>query len=170
MTTLNIFTDGGSRGNPGPSACAFVVKNNVGRILYQEGKFLGKTTNNEAEYQGIILALEWLIKNKKKVYFYCCSGFISGPNQMLKKSQQEININFFLDSKLLVNQLNGLFKIKNSRLRELILKIKMNELKTGAKIFYSLISREENKEADKLVNKILDDYNMKTKLINNKIC
>lgn len=166
MIILDIFTDGGARGNPGPAACAFVVKDTSGKIIHKEGKFLGRMTNNEAEYQGVILALKWLIKNKEKLFTYSHSEFISGVKtgegrrenrtKPTECFQENLRVVFFLDSKLIVNQLNGFFKIKNPRLRELIFKIKILEKESGQKIFYSLIPRQKNKEVDKLVNQTLN--------------
>ncbi|KKQ24896.1 MAG: ribonuclease HI, ribonuclease HI, partial [Microgenomates group bacterium GW2011_GWC1_37_12b] len=89
---IKIFTDGGSRGNPGPAASAFVVFEN-NKILTKEGKFLGNATNNIAEYSALLLAVEWLNKNKLTE-----------------------NIKFFLDSELIVKQLNKTYKIKNKNL------------------------------------------------------
>lgn len=60
---INVYTDGGSRGNPGVSGYGLAIYEGK-KILYQEGKFLGIKTNNEAEYSGIIAALEWIKKNK----------------------------------------------------------------------------------------------------------
>lgn len=135
VTFLNVFCDGGSRSNPGPAACAFVVKDNDGKIIYQETRFLNISTNNVAEYQGVILALKWLAKNIFK----------------------STVINIFLDSKLIVNQLNGRFKIKNPLLRELILEIKILETNLNhSQISYYLIKREQNTTADLLVNQTLD--------------
>lgn len=136
--TLQIFCDGGSRGNPGPAAYAFIVKDTWGKIIYREGNFLGVVTNNEAEYYGVLKAWEWLVKNSDK--------------------RSDFTVNFFLDSRLIVNQLNGLFKIKKSRLRELILKIKILEVEFKEKVFYNLIPREKNNLADKIVNYVLDNH------------
>ena len=61
--TLTVFCDGGARGNPGPAAAAFVIKDPQGKILGQAGCFLGKATNNVAEYQGVIEALKWIKDN-----------------------------------------------------------------------------------------------------------
>ncbi len=133
---LFIYCDGGARGNPGPAAGAFVAKNQEEKILHQTGKYLGEKTNNEAEYNGVILALDWLISQKGKL-----NGF---------------ELTFYLDSKLVVNQLNGYFKIKNSRLRELIARIKILEPQVKANIFYKFIPREQNQLADQLVNLALD--------------
>lgn len=126
--SLKINCDGGARGNPGPAAAAFVV---TGNLQYKCGKYLGVATNNVAEYQAVILALEWLVKNPGRA-------------------------DFFLDSNLVVNQLNGLFKVKNADLRELLLKVRELEGKITLPITYSYVPREQNSEADLLVNETLD--------------
>lgn len=127
---LKIFTDGGSRGNPGPAACAYVVYNKAGVLQDKCGKYLGITTNNEAEYQGVIFALESLVTRTQNL------------------------VTFYLDSLLVVQQLNGRWKIKEPRLRELILKVK--ELEGQMTIRYAYVPREQNAEADLLVNETLD--------------
>lgn len=124
---LKVFTDGGSRSNPGPAACAYVVFDGAGNLQKKCGKYLGIATNNEAEYQGIIEALT---------------------------AVEDINISFFLDSLLVVQQLNGLWKVKEPRLRALLLKVR--ELEAGRGITYSHIPREKNWQADLLVNETLD--------------
>ena len=91
---ITIFTDGGSRGNPGPSAGACVVKDSAGKVRLMCGKYLGKTNNNIAEYQGVVLAFEEILK-------------LPG----IKFSDS--NLKFNLDSMLVVNQLNGKFKVKD---------------------------------------------------------
>lgn len=132
---LNIFTDGGSRGNPGPSALGVVIKNGEGKTIQKLNKFLGKKTNNQAEYLAVLEAFEWLIVNQ---------------------DLSSLKINFFIDSKLVVNQLSGFYKIKNKDLKDLIIKIKLLENKISGKVFYHFIPREKNKEADFLVNQTLD--------------
>ncbi len=132
-----VFTDGGARGNPGPAAAAFIVKDNQGKILAKVAKFIGRTTNNVAEYAAVIEALKWILKNV----------------QMFKYSN--VKINFFLDSNLVVNQLNGFFKIKDNKLRDLIIKVRQLERETGGNILYYFIPREKNKDADFLVGQKL---------------
>lgn len=132
---LNIFCDGGARGNPGPAAIGFVIKDETGKTLRRGGKFIGQTTNNVAEYQAVIEALKWVSSNLKS---------------------QRSKINFFLDSRLVVNQLNGLFKIKNTKLRELVVKVRELEQAVGGNVAYRFIEREKNQEADRLVNETLD--------------
>jgi len=62
---LYCFSDGGARGNPGPSAIGFLIKDDKGKVLVEQGGYIGKATNNVAEYSGLIQSLKWMIKNKK---------------------------------------------------------------------------------------------------------
>jgi len=140
MNNLNIFTDGGARGNPGPAAVGVIVKNQQGERLASFGQFIGRATNNVAEYQGVMAALEWLITYQNEI----------------SNCQQ---INFYLDSTLVVNQLSGRFKIKDLKLKNLIIKIKDLEKKISQEIFYKFIPRTENYQADFLVNQALDQKN-----------
>lgn len=132
-----IFTDGGARGNPGPAAVGFLVKNEKREKIYQEGKYIGRATNNVAEYRAVLAALEWLAENKQKL-------------------GTDLNLTFFLDSNLVVNQLNGLFKIKNTNLRNLIIQVRQLEKGLAQRIIYRHVMRKKNREADKLVNQALD--------------
>ena len=129
-----VYCDGGSRGNPGNAACAFVVFNLKDVMVVQEGKYLGKTTNNVAEYNAVISALIWL-----------------GEQNSL-----DLPINFYLDSQLVVSQLTGKFKVKSQDLLPLVVRIKNLEKKLHGKINYFHITRNFNKKADLLVNEILD--------------
>lgn len=139
---LIIFTDGGSRGNPGQAACAFVVyKNNL--IIYKIAKTIGVTTNNVAEYFGVIEALNWLATYKPIV-----------------DNNEVDSVVFKLDSLLVVNQLMGKFKIKNKDLINLVFKIKALEQKIPAKIIYLHVSRSANITADNLLNLALDKLSL----------
>jgi len=134
MIPLIIHTDGGARGNPGPAAIGVVIEHD-GKKITEFGKTIGETTNNVAEYTAVIEALGW-IKS------HC---------------QKETNqIHFYLDSTLVVNQLNGLFKVKDARLRDLLSKARIVEQEIGGVIMYFAIPREQNKRADMLVNYALD--------------
>src|SRR3990172_2608879 len=95
---LTIHTDGGSRGNTGPAASGFVVELD-GKEIYKGSKFLGKQTNNVAEDSAVILALEWIVKNK---ILLDVQGTI-----------QSGLITFLLDSELVVKQIKGLYKVKD---------------------------------------------------------
>lgn len=143
---LTIFTDGGARGNPGPAAVGVVIKDETGQILASISRTIGETTNNVAEYRGVMAALEWL-RNKP---------ITQSTNNPINQSSNQLIIQFFSDSKLVVNQLNGLFKIKENHLRELLLKVRQLEQEVGGNIYYNLVPREKNWEADRLVNKALD--------------
>ena len=136
---LNIFTDGGARGNPGPAAVGVVIKNQNGEEIKAFGKFIGRATNNVAEYQGVITALEWLSENLQ-----------------IFESPDSCQINFYLDSNLVVNQLNGFYKIKDLKLKKLIIEVKNLERKIKVKIFYKFIPRAKNYQADSLVNQTLN--------------
>lgn len=134
---LYVFTDGGAKRNPGPAAAAFIVKSNRGRILTQNAKFIGRTTNNVAEYTAVIEALKWIKADK-------------GLSQV-----SIADYKFFLDSKLVVGQLNGIFKIKNKNLRNLIVEVRKLEQEIGGNVSYHFIPREKNRQADFLVQEIL---------------
>ena len=129
-----IHTDGGARGNPGPAAVGVVIQKN-GKLLHRFGRTIGETTNNVAEYRGVIEALVYM-------------------RSILKKNDFELI--FILDSMLIVNQLNGIFKIKEPRLRELSFEVKLLEQEVGGVIRYTTVPREQNRDADFLVNQALD--------------
>lgn len=128
-----IYSDGGSRGNPGPSASAYVIIDNSENIISEGGVYLGITTNNQAEYQAVRLALKGAIELGLKV------------------------IDFRLDSALVVNQLNGIYKIKNRDLWPIHEDIKALLIHFD-KISFSHVRREFNQIADALVNKVLDEH------------
>ncbi|MCX7880891.1 MAG: ribonuclease HI family protein [Patescibacteria group bacterium] len=133
MTTLKIYTDGGSKGNPGPATIGVVFFIKSKKIL-QHHQPIGVATNNDAEYQALIFALEKLKEIKNQ---YAIDKII-----------------FHSDSQLLINQVNGFYKIKNGKIKEYILKIKILEQEINLPIVYKQIPREKNKEADKMVNQI----------------
>jgi ribonuclease HI len=142
--TVNIYSDGGSRGNPGPAASAYVAKTGNGEVLSEEGLYLGEATNNVAEYEAILLAWQWL-----------------RHQQQIKKAQ------FFIDSQLAVRQLTGVYKIKNTALKKIIRKIKRLESLVDFAVKYQHLSREKNTEADALVNQVLDKNTKEKKADNN---
>jgi len=126
-----LFTDGGSRGNPGPSA--------IGAVLYDEDKeidsvaeYIGEGTNNQAEYQALI----------------------AGLNLALKRNIKELDC--YLDSELVVKQLNREYKVKDKELAKIFVKI-WNLSLQFKKITFTHVRREKNKRADELVNQALDE-------------
>jgi len=129
---LRIFIDGGSRGNPGHGACAAVFFGADGAILREEGKYLGRCTNNFAEYSGLRLAL-------------AAAGRLGA---------EELEI--FSDSELLVRQYGGEYRVKDETLAALLAEIR-SAAAGFKKIMVSHVPREKNKDADRLVNRILDD-------------
>jgi len=133
---LIIYTDGGSRGNPGPSAVGVVMKDKTGKNVKTYSEYLGDNmTNNQAEYSGVILAM-----TKAKL-------------MGAKGSELE----FYLDSELVVNQLSQKFKIKDVKLGSLFVKI-WNMTTDFKKVTYQHVPREKNTEADALVNEALDSH------------
>jgi len=130
-----VYTDGGARGNPGPAAIGVYIVDSEGKEILRKSKQIGKATNNIAEYRAVIEALKWIKENFPPT---------------LKINDD--NFQFYLDSSLVVNQLNGIFKVKQKHLRELLLQIRGLEQEIGGKILYNFIPREKNKTADFLVN------------------
>jgi ribonuclease HI len=128
---LIVYTDGGSRGNPGPSASGFVIFDKEERPLFEGGKYLGITTNNQAEYQAVRLALQKALEMGGR------------------------RLSFRLDSQLVVNQLNGIYQIRNRDLWPIHANIK-DLVKKFEKVTFTHVRREFNKDADGMVNKILD--------------
>ncbi len=142
---INIYTDGGSRGNPGPSAIGVVIIQE-GQTFKKYGEFIGEATNNQAEYQALIFALE-----KAKLLFG-------------KKKAKELEISVFMDSELIIKQMNHEYKIKEKDLQLLFLKV-WNAMLDFKQVSFKHIRREENKEADKLVNEALDNENKEQVLL-----
>ena len=136
MLNLTIHTDGGSRGNPGPAACGVTITGDDGKTYYAQGKYLGVTTNNEAEYEAFLDSVLWL------------SEFV--------KANEVASLTWTLDSKLVVEQLNRKWKIKEPRLQ---LKAQNCwKLLSTIGVSYSIkhVLRHLNADADALVNQALD--------------
>jgi ribonuclease HI len=131
---LKIYSDGGSRGNPGPSAFAVVVCRD-GEIIYSHSKFIGTGTNNSAEYRGLIYAI--------------------GRAVDLKGEDAE----FFMDSKLVINQMNGIYKVRSADLMPLYRDAKaLESLITNVKFTHVGRSDPMISAADALLNKKLDEH------------
>ena len=138
MEKIIIYTDGGARGNPGPGGVGVVIADNKGKVLKEYGEYLGENiTNNEAEYQAVISGLK-----KAKALF---------GKSRLKTTEVEIRA----DSELLVKQMNGEYKITEPRMQQLFMEV-WNLKIEFAKVNFISIKREQNKEADRLVNEALD--------------
>jgi len=138
MKKIIIYTDGGSRGNPGSAAAGFLFCNEREQIIKKYSEYLGDNlTNNEAEYCAVIYALK-----KFKALFG-------------KKLAQNTEIEIKSDSELLVRQLRGEYKILEPKIQPLFLDV-WNLKFDFKKLKFKLISRNKNIEADKLVNEMLD--------------
>lgn len=126
------YTDGGARGNPGPAAIGVVVKNaSTGENISGFGRYIGETTNNQAEYQALVAALEEAIKH--------------GATE----------VQCFLDSELIVKQMNREYRVRDINLQPHFLKIW--NMATGLKkCTFTHVPRAKNKEADSYVNQALD--------------
>ena len=128
---LSVFTDGGARGNPGPAAVGVVIKDDKGKLIHQFGRTIGETTNNVAEYQAVISALEWI-----------------------KTQAKPETVSFYSDSTLIVHQIKGEWKIKEAHLKQLVDQV--HRLEDNLTTSYTVIPREKNFNADALVNRALD--------------
>lgn len=126
-----IHTDGGSRGNPGPAAAAYILSEPGGKTIESKGFLLGKTTNNVAEYAGLLRALN------------------------AAKQRQAKTICAYTDSELMARQINGQYRVKSPNLRELYADC-MQLLNSFDKWKVAHISRDKNSRADKLANRALD--------------
>lgn len=126
-----VNTDGASKGNPGPSSYGYIIKNRDGAIVHQEGKLIGEATNNIAEYTAVIKALEYI------------------QERFSKKAPHKVEV--VADSKLVVEQLSGRYKIKSPNLIPLFDQIKRLEIEVGT-VFYRSVPRAENFIADRLAN------------------
>ena len=127
-----IYSDGGSRGNPGPSAAGYVIMDLNQEVIDQGGEYLGITTNNQAEYQGVRIGLEKALSLGIK------------------------RVDFRIDSMLVVNQMNGIYKIKNRELWPINERIR-GLMTQFDKVTFSHVRREFNQLADGMVNRTLDE-------------
>lgn len=129
---VTLYADGGSRGNPGPSACGYVLLGNDGEVLVDKGVYLGITTNNQAEYQGLKAGL------------------------LEAKAMGARQVNVRLDSLLVVNQMKGIFKVKNRDLWPIHESVKQL-VEQFERVTFNHVPRELNKLADAAVNRVLDE-------------
>ena len=147
MKKIIIYTDGGSRGNPGPAAIGIVFCNEKGQSIKEYSEYLGERfTNNEAEYKAVIFALK-----KFKALF---------GKKLAKNSEIQIRS----DSELLVKQLNSQYKILDSKIQLLFLEV-WNLKFDFKRVKFKSISRDKNKEADRLANEALDAQGSAQKLL-----
>jgi ribonuclease HI len=136
MNKLKIYTDGGSRGNPGPAGIGVYVIDQQQQVVFSQALFIGRATNNESEYKAFLASLEWL--------------------EEYSKNTSVESIEWFLDSKLVVEQINKNWKIKEDRLKNLAKQAWEHLSSINCKYEIKHVRREYNKDADGLVNQALD--------------
>jgi len=132
VKNFTLHTDGGSRGNPGPAGIGGVISDSNGEFLVEFKKYIGVATNNIAEYMALIEGLRLAIDNEIKA------------------------LDCYLDSELIVKQLNGQYKVKDSNMKLLFAKV-TELLSNFDSVKFEHVRRENNKEADRLVNEALDE-------------
>ncbi len=130
--SISIYIDGASRGNPGEAGAGAILKDSRGKTLKKISRYLGVATNNVAEYQALLLGL----KEAKKL----------GAKQL----------GIYSDSELLIKQIEGEYRVKSEHLKDLFRKA-IKELKKFSRFAFFHIPREENKEADRLANRAIDE-------------
>lgn len=135
-TLLSVHTDGGSRGNPGPAALGVHLSGPLG--VREHCRYLGVATNNVAEYTAVIDALDIV-----QEYLEEAKGEVKG-------------VQFFLDSELVVRQLNGIYRVKDVTLQDLWIRVQSRARQLGVPCTFHHVRRENNKDADRLVNQALD--------------
>ena len=138
MKKIIVYTDGGSRNNPGIAGIGVFITDEKGKVLKKAKKFLGIQTNNWAEYEGVIFALETL-------------------KQMFGSKTKDLDIELRLDSQLVERQLNGIYKIKEPSLFEQFVRVNNLKVVGFPNIKFVHIPRKENGEADKLANEAMDE-------------
>ena len=146
MEKVIIYTDGGSKGNPGPGGLGVAICNEKGHVIKRYSHFLGEVTNNQAEYQAVIFALR-----KIKLLFG-------------KKKAKQAEVEIRADSQLLVRQMNAKYKILDSKIQPLFLTV-WNSKFDFKKVVFKFIPREENKEADSLANQAIKEQKESQKLL-----
>lgn len=137
MERIVIYTDGGARGNPGPAGIGVVIEDGEGKKVREISEYIGKATNNYAEYEALVRAL---IESKN----------------MFGEKLRDMQIEVRMDSELAVRQLTGLYKVKEPGLKEQFARIAMMRLADAPNMVFTHVPREKNAHADELVNKAID--------------
>lgn len=136
MQNITVFTDGGARGNPGPAGIGVQVLDEKNEVLSELSEYIGETTNNVAEYTAVKRALEHM--------------------QIFLPDTKAVHASFKLDSQLVERQLNGAYKVKEDNLKTIFDAIK-TMLDEFASVTFTHVMREDNKEADRLVNEAMNN-------------
>ncbi|MEK7310251.1 MAG: ribonuclease HI family protein [Planctomycetota bacterium] len=144
---IEVYIDGASRGNPGPSAVGIFIRESSGKEIVRRGEYIGEVTNNVAEYTALIRALKYLLDHPE---------IIGTPLRLRKKlTTAARGITIYSDSELLVKQIKGDYRIRSENLIPLSIEAR-GLLKKIPAVEFNLIPREENKVADKLANKAMN--------------
>lgn len=136
MEKIVVYTDGGARGNPGPAGIGVVIQNEAGETLHESSAYIGETTNNIAEYEALIRALEDL--------------------QMFGEKLKDLHVEVRMDSELVVRQMQGIYKVKEPNLKERFGKVAALKMDRVPNLTFVHVRREHNKRADLLVNEAID--------------
>jgi ribonuclease HI len=139
MKTITLYTDGGSRGNPGPAGSGAVLFNEAGEVLGEVKKYLGTTTNNVAEYEAVRIGLEMI------------------HTQFGADACRDVQVVVRMDSELVCKQLNGQYRVKHPGLIPLFSALRAFYEKTFPHIRFEHVRREKNKHADRLANEAMDE-------------
>lgn len=137
MEKIIAYTDGGSRGNPGPAGVGVQIQDSHGKVLKEVAKFIGNATNNFAEYSAVLTALQTL-------------------KAMYGKKAKEMQFEIRLDSELVKKQLNAEYQIKEPGLVPFFIEIHNMRVSSFPNLMFTYIPREKNKEADRLANEAMD--------------
>lgn len=134
---INVYTDGGARGNPGPAGFGLVIYSDHNQIIHKDSKYLGIKTNNEAEYSALIAALTWVLQNKEKANI--------------------TTVHFYSDSQLLVRQIQGKYRVKAPNLKGYFYAVTQLLQQINLPFKPQDIRRESNLIADQLANQAMDN-------------
>ncbi len=137
MKKIIAYTDGGSRGNPGPAGIGVYIIDSEEKVLREVKQTIGNATNNYAEYYAVVIALQTL-------------------KQVIGKNTKETAVELRMDSELVKKQLNGEYQIKEPGLVPLFIEIHNMRVSSFPNLTFTHVPREKNKEADRLVNEALD--------------
>jgi ribonuclease HI len=137
MGTIIVYTDGGARGNPGPAGIGIYITDSEGKVLKEVSESLGNGTNNFAEYQAVMVALQTL-------------------KQMYGKETKEMRFDVRLDSELVTKQLNSEYQIKEPGLVPQFIEIHNMRVASFPNVSFTHVPREKNTEADRLANEAMD--------------
>lgn len=138
MEKVIIYTDGGARGNPGPAGIGVVIQDESGNTLHESSAYIGETTNNVAEYEALLRALEDLAMFGEKI--------------------RDMQVEVRMDSELIVRQMQGIYKVKEPSLKERFGKVAHIRMEHIPNMVFVHVPREKNKRADALVNEAIDAH------------